>query len=308
MAEQETSIKSMFMPSRRTSCPSCNGHGNLKFEKQIDDTLLSTQSYSSRKIPELQHYAYFECFTCRALFVDELPTSDDLQLSYNAAEFVSSRDSIYAAATYFAELKKIHLIESGNLLDVGCSDGAFISKVKANSEMSVTGIEPSFNAIENAGRSVRDDIVHTTIEKYKSSIRFDVVTCFQTIEHLSDIDGLMFESLKLIKNGGHMAIVCHDRLAFANRVLGKYSPIFDIEHLQILNKRSIKLLLERHGFVDVRVKSISNKYPVSYWLLLSPLPKMLKEFVVNHRDSWFLNWGLKLRVGNLLAVGTVKNV
>ena len=292
------------MRSSLTSCPSCNGHGILKFEKIIDEALLSAKSYSSRKVPELQHYAYFECITCRALFVDELPTSENLQLSYNAAEFVSSRDSIYAAQSYFAELKKMHLVESGSLLDVGCSDGAFIFKVKANSNMSVTGIEPSLNAIENSDLSVRGVIVHTTIEKYKSSSNFDVVTCFQTIEHLSDIDQLMIESKKLIKNGGHMAIVCHDRLAFINRILGKYSPIFDIEHLQILNKKSIRLLMERHGFVYVKVKSISNKYPIAYWILLSPIPKVLKEFVINHRENRLLKWGLRLRVGNLLAVGT----
>ena len=138
----------------------------------------------------------------------------------------------------------------------------------------------------------------------KSSSNFDVVTCFQTIEHLSDIDQLMIESKKLIKNGGHMAIVCHDRLAFINRILGKYSPIFDIEHLQILNKKSIRLLMERHGFVYVKVKSISNKYPIAYWILLSPIPKVLKEFVINHRENRLLKWGLRLRVGNLLAVGT----
>ena len=66
--------------------------------------------------------------------MDELPTSEFLENRYNEAEFVSTNDSVYAARTYFEELQHLDLLKSGKLLDIGCSDGAFISFDPANTD------------------------------------------------------------------------------------------------------------------------------------------------------------------------------
>ncbi len=249
------------------------------------------------------HYAYFECVNCRTLFVDELPSSEFLENSYNEAEFVSRKDSVYAAQTYFEELQSLNLLDSGKLLDIGCSNGAFISVVKSKSLVDVMGVEPSIHAIDNSDPSVRESIQHTTLENFDRKNGFNLVTCFQTIEHVNDLNGLVVKSKELLLDQGHLVFVCHDRLSLVNRILGERSPIFDIEHLQILNKKAVRLLMQMNGFVDVTVNSISNKYPISYWLLLAPIPKFLKTFIDGKRNEWYLSWGVKIRVGNLLAAG-----
>ena len=291
------------MQSSTRRCPCCSDLGKLKFSGKVDESLLSSSSYSSRKIPELMHYPYLECVNCRTLFVENLPSCEFLQSSYNDAEFVSRTDSVYAAQTYFDQLSRMNLLKRGRLLDIGCSDGAFISKVESESVIKVLGIEPSLQAIENADSSVRERIHHTTLERFEGESEFTVITCFQTVEHLNDLDGLITKSKKLLVNEGHLALVCHDRFSIVNRILGEKSPIFDIEHLQILNKVGVKLLLKRHGFVDVKVRTISNKYPIAYWLLLSPIPKVAKNFIDVRRDNWYFSWGVRIRVGNLIAVG-----
>jgi SAM-dependent methyltransferase len=291
------------MQNSNRSCPCCNNVGVLKFPRKIDDTLLSAKSYSSRKIPELMHYSYFECVNCRTLFVDELPGSKFLENSYNKAEFVSRKDSVYAAKTYFEELKHLKLLHAGKLLDIGCSDGAFISIVKSKSAVDVTGVEPSIHAINSSDVSVRENIRHTTLESFQRKYGFNIVTCFQTIEHVNDLNGLVVKSKELLLDQGHLVFVCHDRLSLVNRILGERSPIFDIEHLQILSKEGVRLLLQLNGFVDVRVNAISNTYPISYWLLLAPIPKFLKSFIDGKRSKWYLSWGIRIRAGNLLAVG-----
>jgi cyclopropane fatty-acyl-phospholipid synthase-like methyltransferase len=240
---------------------------------------------------------------CQTLFVDELPSSEFLENSYNEAEFVSRKDSVYAAKTYFEELQNLKLLHSGKMLDIGCSDGAFISIVESKSAVEVAGIEPSIHAINSSDLSVRENIQHTTLESFQSKHGFDIVTCFQTIEHVNDLNGLVVRSKELLFDQGHLVFVCHDRLSLVNRILGERSPIFDIEHLQILNKKGVQLLLQMNGFVDVRVKSISNRYPISYWLLLAPIPKLLKTLIDGKRNKWYLSWGFRIRVGNLLAVG-----
>ena len=307
MVEQWILIKLTFMQNSNRYCPCCNNVGVLKFPSKIDDTLLSSKSYSSRKIPELMHYSYFECVNCRTLFVDELPSIEFLENSYNEAEFVSRKDSIYAAQTYFEELQHLKLLSSGKLLDIGCSDGAFISIVKSKSEVDVIGIEPSVHAINSSDLHIREKIQHTTLESFQKKCGFNIVTCFQTIEHVNDLHGLVVKSKELLLDQGHLVFVCHDRMSLVNKILGERSPIFDIEHLQILNKKGVQFLLQTNGFVDIKISAISNRYPISYWLLLAPIPNVLKTLIDRKRNSWYLSWGFRIRVGNLLAVGKKVN-
>ena len=56
-------------------------------------------------------------------------------------------------------------------------------------------------------------------------------------------------------------IVCHDWRSRVNRALGRRSPIYDIEHVQLFSATSARELLERSGLADVRVRGIRNRYP-----------------------------------------------
>ena len=170
MDEQWILIKLIHMQNSNRSCPCCNNVGVLRFPSKIDEARISSKSYSSRKIPELMHYSYFECINCRTLFVDELPSSEFLASSYNEAEFVSRKDSVYAAQTYFEELQRLNLLKSGKLLDIGCSDGAFISLVKLKSAVDVVGVEPSIHAINSSDLSVRENIQHRPWKVFKEDM------------------------------------------------------------------------------------------------------------------------------------------
>jgi SAM-dependent methyltransferase len=291
------------MMSEMRCCPACGGKGNLRYGSNIDEKKITEHSYSSRKIPEFLHHAYMECVVCGTLFVGETPSSEVLEKSYNEAAFVSKADSKYAADTYFQNLKKLGLLNEGSLIDIGCSDGAFICKVKRDSKLLVTGIEPSLDAIKNADVMVQAEIHHTSLGGFNSPHKYDLVTCFQTIEQINDVDTLFAKSKDLLADGGSLVIVCHDRHSLVNRVLGPKSPIFDIEHLQIFNRISIRILMQRYQFSEIRVMPIANRYPISYWMLLAPFPGVVKRFLNKYRDSRVLKWGLTVGVGNLLVIG-----
>ncbi|MDH3686087.1 MAG: hypothetical protein OEP95_07665, partial [Myxococcales bacterium] len=82
------------------------------------------------------------------------------------------------------------------------------------------------------------------------------------------------------------------------------SPIFDIEHLQLFCPTSLRGLYERSGFERVRVAPLTNRYPLSYWIRLLPVPVALKRAAT----SLLTRVGLAkrtvpLRAGNLVAVG-----
>jgi hypothetical protein len=107
----------------------------------------------------------------------------------------------------------------------------------------------------------------------------------------------------LLQPGGALFVVCHDRSAPLNRVLGRRSPIYDIEHLQLFSPRSLKAMLEQSGFNRVRHWPIRNRYPLRYWTSLAPLPMELRKWLVASLDRVGLSaFSLSLPVGNVAAV------
>jgi hypothetical protein len=89
-----------------------------------------------------------------------------------------------------------------------------------------------------------------------------------------------------------------------NRLLGRRSPIIDIEHLQLFCKPSLEKLLTSSGFVAEMITPLVNRYPFRYWLRLSPLPAPIKRLSLQTFALLGLG-GLRLgvNVGNLLAIG-----
>ncbi len=97
------------------------------------------------------------------------------------------------------------------------------------------------------------------------------------MEHVFDPLQLCRDAHRITKDGGAFFIVCHNRRAVLARVLGRRSPIYDIEHLQLFSPRSVRVLLERAGFRDVEVRPVVNRYPTGYWAKLLPAPARIKD-------------------------------
>ena len=98
--------------------------------------------------------------------------------------------------------------------------------------------------------------------------------------------------------------VTHDHKSFVNQVLGKKSPIVDIEHLQLFSKKSIVELLQRSNFNSIGEFSFFNRYSLRYWVRLFPFPKNLKRQIL--RALVFTRLGnvkIALNVGNTMAWG-----
>ena len=200
---------------------------------------------------------------------------DDLGGIYDAAAFDSKQEAECASRTYarLAHSLRGKLPRSEAALDIGTGEGSFLERLLDLGFRRVRGYEPSAAPLAAASPRVRELIVHDVFRPGgPGGGPFDLVTCFQTIEHVPDPAALCRHVLELLRPGGAFLIVCHDRRAPLNRALGRRSPIIDIEHLQLFSQESARALLQRAGFGRVDVRRISNRYPLHYWLKLAPLP------------------------------------
>jgi SAM-dependent methyltransferase len=283
------------------SCPACGGPGEKKFQSNVVEAKFSTTTYASRKSPELMHHALAQCKVCLSLFVETLPDSKELIQNYVEASFDSQIESEFAAKTYVKYLAKLNLLRRNRVLDIGCGDGTFMKLALLSGASAVLGVEPSGGALSSAGE-IKEFIREESIESCKFGEEFDLVTCFQTLEHLSRPAETLLVMSGAVATGGYIAVVCHDRLSIVNRLLGRKSPIFDIEHLQMFSRDGLEALIRCAGFELIYSRAIINRYPLGYWLRLIPLPRGLKSLVERFRGSLILSIPISLLVGNRLVV------
>ena len=282
------------------SCPACLGEGLLKYPEKIDINLFNPTTYASRKRPELMHYALFQCKNCKTLFTNRDVNLDELLANYDQADYDSVEEAKFAASTYVSLVEKYLPSFSGSVLDVGAGDGAFLSKAKKSFATKAIGIEPSKSALDvNTDEEI--SLIYTAFEKYDESEKYDMVTCFQTIEHLIDPNNFLEKVKRHLANSGYFAITCHNNQSFVNRILGEKSPIFDVEHLQIFSNTGIEELFKRAGFEIITSTAYRNKYPLAYWARLAPLPNGLKSKLEQAKLMRKLT--LAVNVGNHFIIG-----
>jgi hypothetical protein len=111
-------------------------------------------------------------------------------------------------------------------------------------------------------------------------------------------------AFEALKPGGALFTVAHNHRSISARVLGKRSPIFDVEHLQLHSSRSLRFMLENAGFERVHIKSLRNDYPLAYWIKLLPLAPAAKRSLTRGLVRFRLaDFVVPLWAGNLAGVG-----
>lgn len=291
------------------ACPICGStdESSVFAAADFDFARLDTFAFASRKLPEYMHYRLLSCPTCDLLYASPVPRAEDLAGSYSDADFDSAVEARYAAMTYGSYLPEIkrRLPDLQGTLDIGTGDGAFLEQLLDQGFTGVAGIEPSKAPIAAASSKVK----HLIREEIFQGDNFpaesmSLINCFQTLEHLPDPLAMGKSAYAMLKKGGAVFFVCHNRRAASARILGLKSPIFDIEHLQLFSPKSARSLLERCGFTDIAVHPIINRYPLHYWLKLFPLPNQVKTYLLALLQNYPLGrLPIPFPVGNLAIIG-----
>jgi SAM-dependent methyltransferase len=291
-------------------CPICKraDQQQLVREANLDLDRLTDASFSSRKLPEYMHCRLMRCGACDLTYASPAPAPSALEASYRDATFDAARESEYAARTYVEALRKANRLQPVPALDIGAADGAFLRELVRNGFYDVIGYEPSMAPVAAAHPDIRERLRTELFDASQiASESLGLITCFQTIEHVNDPLQLVTDMQRVLRSEGTAFLIAHDVDALSAKIMGYKSPIFDIEHLQLFNRRSAAVLMRTAGFREVAIFPIVNAYPIAYWVRLFPLPVTLKTFLLGELNGplgWLGRRLLRLPAGNLAIIAT----
>jgi SAM-dependent methyltransferase len=259
--------------------------------------------FSARRQPDRIHYRMVRCRNCGLVRSDPVLPEEELDRLYRGSAFIYEEESVFARLTYARYLRECLPQFKGRarMLEIGCGNGFFQEKALELGFAEAHGVEPSREAVEAAPTAVRD---HIKNDLFREGLYppgwFSLICGFQVLDHLTHPNEVLRACRTLLEPGGVALFINHDAGAWTNRLLGERSPIIDIEHTYLYNKKTMASIFRKNGFEVLRIFPVRNEYPLAYWCKMAPMPAWLKTRVLpTVKRSRFGRWIIPMRAGNL---------
>lgn len=284
---------------QRTACPVCASASFSPFmEGSVDPQNLKTEDFKITDSRYGSRWSFQQCDHCSFVFSNPCLHEDAVVEFYSQLEDQEySSEAEGRGKNFKAILKRMSTIPTpdSTLLDIGAASGIFMNEALGLG-YDVTGLEPSEFLVKEAKRLYGLNIEQGTIENLDDSRTFSTITCLDIIEHLVEPDDFMKRVSRVIKPGGLLVVVTPDIGSLASRLAGKRWWHYRIAHLNFFNLRSLKHLLEKHGFEIVKKKRYTWNFS-AFYLATRIFPslnnkKALQTFLkkINFKLQFFDSW------------------
>jgi SAM-dependent methyltransferase len=245
------------------------------------------------------NYALRACPQCQLEFLDPQPDDAVLAAIYSDGYFLGQRNDQAAerrskmksatGALYIDALAGLVPPESADLLEIGCGHGEVLLEAR-NRGFRVSGIELSAHAAAIANRCLGAEAVSVgTLEACPlARDRFSAVLAADVVEHVRDPEGWLRRIHELLVPGGIVLLITPSLDSWTRRLLRSRWMEYKVEHLHYFSAASIRLLLERCGFGEIRVSPSRKVLTIDYISrhfdrfrvpVLSPLLNLLRRTV-----------------------------
>ncbi|GAB3182516.1 class I SAM-dependent methyltransferase [Telluribacter humicola] len=245
-------------------CPACNSD-HFKNHLQVKDYTVSHDTFQ-----------IVSCDTCGFLFTNPRPDADSIGAYYQSEEYISHHDEardlmskVYNSVRNYTTRQKIDLLNQatgnrhGELLDVGCGTGFFLSQCKADG-WKVSGTEPDDQARKVAQGRGGANVFSTIDDPYFDNKRFDAITMWHVLEHVHRLNETLdwLHAHLDVKATLIIAVPNHEsRDAWQYR---EHWAAYDVpRHLYHFSKSTMQQLMEKHGF---RIQQVHPMWFDSYYV------------------------------------------
>ncbi len=147
-------------------------------------------------------------------------------------------------------------------IDVGCAGGAFVEAARRFG-YDARGLEPSRQLAESA-RARGLNVVQGTLDTRTSMERYDLVTLWDVLEHVTDPLAMLTACRAILNPQGILLVNYPDAGTWQARLAGKNFWWFLSVHLHYFDRHSIRVILEKAGFETISVRRHIQRLELGY--------------------------------------------
>jgi 2-polyprenyl-3-methyl-5-hydroxy-6-metoxy-1,4-benzoquinol methylase len=154
-----------------------------------------------------------------------------------------------------------HITRSGHassLLDVGAGNGYFVSLAAKEFGLKATGLEISTEEIRFANDVVGVQLIREDIAEHEAS--YDVVTCFNVLEHVPDPQGFLSAVIRRMKPGGLLVLTTPNPGCVHARVKGlkEWNMVDPPHHINLFSRKALFEMLADRNMKVLRYETLST--------------------------------------------------
>jgi SAM-dependent methyltransferase len=231
-------------------CPICGQAG-------AQEWLRAPDRFHGRQ----EKYALARCVSCSQVWLSNPPKPSEMHLHYtDAYHKLISAAGENAPARWRDRLEVLRQYKrSGTMLDLGCSSGGFLGFFQGDS-WKLYGIEMSVECAKKAEASTGATVfVGDIMDAPFPPESFDVITCFDVLEHLYQPRRVMARVSEWLKPGGIFYVQVPNVDSAEARVFGSYWHGLELpRHLFHYSPASLKFLADSAGLHEVWLETRRN--------------------------------------------------
>lgn len=245
------------------------------------DCLVCGAHYVKSRLPGL-----IRCERCNFISADLEISDETLAALYGEDYFHGNEYVDYIAEeeslriNFSDRLKTIKKLRSdlsqANLFEIGCAYGFFLDQVRSIVSSSA-GVDISADAVRHAVTAKGVDARCGDYLTLELGNQVDIITMWDTIEHLKRPDLFIQKAARDLRPGGLLAITTGDIGSLNARVRGRnWRMIHPPTHLHYFSVDTIKRLLDAQGFDTVHVSHPGNSRSmrsIAYFILALQMKK-----------------------------------
>lgn len=293
--------------SIKTKCAICQTFDNsaIKLPSNFDTESFTVEVFSARRVPDRRYFQWVECKKCglwRSDPIIELP----LENLYSESSFDYDLEVEGLKKTYLRLFRRTKPKITQKVLEIGGGNGFFLDAILDNYDAEIAGVEPSLDAVSKSSKAVKPFMKTQMMESglYPNNF-FTNVSIFHVLDHLPEPEKTLRTIWEVLEDNGTVLIAVHNVRSWSSRLLRSRSPIFDVEHTYLYDKKTISKLLKDNGFRVTDIQGYWNLYSLLYVIQLLPLPTELKLRVFQTPSLRNILGAIRLwlPLGNMSAVG-----
>ncbi|MCF2491646.1 class I SAM-dependent methyltransferase [Dyadobacter sp. CY347] len=245
-------------------CPVC--------EKSSFNNYLNVEDYTVSH----KEFTIQQCNACYFLFTNPRPSEAEIGAYYQSEDYISHHDEektnliskAYTAVRNRTIKQKVELIDSfypskGNMLDVGCGTGVFLTAM-AKDGWRISGTEPDPGARTLAQKRAGADIYETINAGELTYQTFDIITMWHVLEHVHLLNETIEWLYKHLSPNGKILIAVPNPQSFDAVKYGRFWAAYDVpRHLYHFTKGTMKTLLHKH---NLEIKNILPMWFDSFYV------------------------------------------